>query len=67
MSGFFNGLPNHVIRPIENWTKKCPKSKIFGFWVLSIQMVPVLRGSENRLFVAHYENGPPHSDAQPVL
>ena len=32
---FFNGLPNHVITPLENWTKKrVPKVKclISGVW-----------------------------------
>ena len=32
---------NHVIRPFENGTKKCPKSQIFGFQVFCNQMVTV--------------------------
>ena len=38
---FTNGLPNHVIQPFENRTKKCSKS-MFGFVVIGIQMVSVL-------------------------
>ena len=39
---FLNGPPNHMIRPLENWTKKCLKSQMFGFQVFSFQMVTVV-------------------------
>ena len=39
---FFNGLSDHVDRPFENQTKKvCPKSQLFEFQMLGIQMVTV--------------------------
>ena len=38
---FSNGLSNHMIKPFENRTKKCPKCKIFIFQVFIIQMVTV--------------------------
>ena len=36
-----NGPPNHVIRPFDNQTKKCPKSQMLGFQVFDVQMVTV--------------------------
>ena len=30
---FSMGLPNHMIRPFENWSKKCLKSPLFEFQV----------------------------------
>ena len=42
MKCIVNGPPNHVIRPFENWTKKCLKRQMFGFQVFSIQMVNVV-------------------------
>ena len=35
---YSNDLPNHVVRPFENWTKKCHKSQMFRFPVFSIQI-----------------------------
>ena len=31
MFGIQKGLSIHLIPPFENWTKKCPKSGMFGF------------------------------------
>ena len=42
---YSNDQPNHVIRPFENQTKKCPKSQMFVF-----QMVTVFRSSLCKLF-----------------
>ena len=39
---FLNGLPNQVIRPFENWTKKFWKSQMFGFhdfrWLMYLKV-----------------------------
>ena len=34
---FLDGPPNHI-RSFENRTKKCPRSPMFRFWVLSMQI-----------------------------
>ena len=33
--------PNHIIRPFEKQTNKCPKSQMFGCQALGIQMFTV--------------------------
>ena len=49
---FWNGPPNHVIRQFENQTKNCPKSQMFGFQVLGVQMVTVPESGTIFRFVA---------------